>query len=101
MARRHPLFVQHVRERHPGKHVQVWFQDEARIGQQGTLTKVWAQTGSRPTAVKQTEYQWCYLFAAVNPLTGESSAIVAPTVHTTLMNQHLRFISRQACADPR
>jgi transposase len=94
-----PPFVQGVRERHPGKAVEVWFQDEARIGQQGTLTDVWAETGSRPTAVKQTEYQWLYVFAAVNPLTGESSAMLAPTVNTELMNEHLRFIGRAAGPD--
>jgi len=88
-----------VKADHPGKQVEVWFQDEARIGQQGTLTGVWAECGSRPTAVKQTEYQWCYLFAAVNPLTGASSALVAPTVNTALMNRHLEFISREAGAD--
>jgi hypothetical protein len=80
---------------HPTRRVEVWFQDEARIGQQGTLTNVWAPVGSRPTAVRQTEYEWCYLFAAVNPLTGASSAMVTPTVHTMLMNQHLAFISRE------
>ena len=48
-----------MKEDHPGKHIEVWFQDEARIGQQGTLTSVWAECGSRPTAVKQTEYEWC------------------------------------------
>ena len=83
-------------DEHPGVRVEVWFQDEARVGQQGTLTSVWAETGSRPTAVKQTEYEWCYLFAAVNPMTGASSALVTPTVNTTLMNEHLRFISREA-----
>lgn len=88
-----------MKEDHPDKQVEIWFQDEARIGQQGTLTSVWAETGSRPTAVRQTEYEWCYLFAAVNPLTGVSSAIVAPTVNTTLMNQHLQFISREAGPD--
>jgi transposase len=88
-----------VIEEHPGVRVEVWFQDEARIGQQGTLTSVWAERGSRPTAVKQTEYEWCYLFAAVNPTSGASSALVAPTVNTALMNEHLRFISREAGPD--
>lgn len=46
--------------------------------------------------VKQTEYDWIYLFAAVNPLTGDSSAMLAPTANTDYMNAHLRFISRQA-----
>lgn len=40
----------------------------ARFGQQGTTTRVWARTGSRPTAVKQTRYEWVYLYAAVEPL---------------------------------
>ena len=79
MAHRRPSFVQKVREEHADKQVQVWFQDEARIGQQGTLTQVWAPCGSRPTAVKQTEYEWVHLFAAVNPLTGCNSAMLART----------------------
>ena len=83
-------------DEHPDQRVEVWFQDEARVGQQGTLTNVWAERGSRPTAVKQTEYEWCYLWAAVNPVTGASSAMITPTVDTALMNQHLRFISREA-----
>lgn len=85
-----------MKDQHPDQQVQVWFQDEARIGQQGTLTTLWAQKGSRPTAVKQTEYEWCYLFAAVNPLTGASSALVSPTVNTGLMNKHLEFIAQEA-----
>jgi transposase len=88
-----------VKEDRPDKRIEVWFQDEARLGQQGTLTSVWAECGSRPAAVKQTEYEWCYLFAAVNPLTGASSALVTPTVNTRYMNKHLEFISREAGAD--
>jgi transposase len=83
-----------VKDQHPGKQVEVWFQDEARFGQQGTLTHVWAETGSRPTAIKQTEYDWLYVYASVNPATGESSAIITPTVNTRYMNAHLRHISK-------
>lgn len=35
--------------------------DEARFGQQGTTTRVWARKGSRPTAVKQTRITILYL----------------------------------------
>lgn len=84
-----------MNDEHPEHAVEVWLQDEARFGQQGTLTRVWAETGSRPTAVKQTEYEWLYLFAAVNPITGESSAMLAPTVNTGHMNAHLQMISEQ------
>lgn len=80
---------------HPGVRVEIRTHDEARIGQQGTLTNVWAMRGSRPTAVKQTDYEWVYLWAAVNPVTGESCAILTPTVGTTVMNQHLKMIGEQ------
>ena len=77
----------------------MWFQDEARIGQQGTLTRVWAERGSRPRAVRQTEYQWAYVFGAADPLTGQSSALIAPTVSTKLMSTHLKMICEEAGDD--
>jgi transposase len=30
-----------------GKPVEIWFGDEARVGQQGTLTRIWAKRGTR------------------------------------------------------
>lgn len=59
------------------------------------MTRVWAGRGLRPTAIKQTEYDWIYLFGAVNPQTGDSVALLAPTVNTCLMNTHLRMISEE------
>ena len=32
------------------KPLEVWYQDEARVGQQGTLTRTWAERGTRPRA---------------------------------------------------
>ena len=94
-----PLFLDAERRRQPGKRVEVWFQDEARVGQQGTLTHVWAETGSRPERVRQTEYEWVYLFGAVNPLTGASSAMLAPTANAAYMTAHLRMVGEAAGPD--
>jgi len=77
----------------------VWFQDEARIGQQGTLTRVWGERGGRPRVVRQTEYQWAYVFGAVDPMSGKSSALIAPTVNTELMSEHLKMICEEAGDD--
>lgn len=77
----------------PDKRVRWFAQDEARVGQQGTLTRVWARTGSRPTAVRQTEYEWVYLWAAVEPATGAAVAMITPTVNTALMNTFLAGLS--------
>ncbi len=74
-------------------------QDEARVGQQGTLTRVWARTGSRPAAVRQTEYEWVYLWAAVEPASGASVAMITPTVNTVLMNVFLAGLSGTLAAD--
>lgn len=59
------------------------------------MTHVWAQRGSRPTRIRQTEYEWVYLFGAANPQTGASVGMIAPTVNTYLMNVHLRMIAEQ------
>ncbi len=48
---------------------------------------------------RQTEYEWIYVFGAVNPANGKSSALLAPTVNTDYMNHHLRFISEEASQD--
>jgi transposase len=74
-------------------------QDEARLGQQGTLTRVWARTGSRPSIVKQTEYDWLYIWAAVEPASGASVAMITPTINTDLMNQFLAGLSGTLAAD--
>ena len=33
-----------------GKPIELWLQNEARVGQQGRLTRIWAERSSRPTA---------------------------------------------------
>lgn len=88
-----------MKAEHPTRKLRWFVQDEARIGQQGTLTRVWARTGSRPVRLKQTEYEWVYLWAAVDVLTGESAAMITPTVNTELMNQFLAGLSGMLAAD--
>ena len=82
-----------------GGRVRVWFMDEARFGQQGTITDVWAPTGSRPRAVRQTRYDWIYLYTAVEPATGESAALLAPGVNTATMNAFLRILDAERKPD--
>ena len=46
-----------------GKPLEIWFQDEARIGQKGTLTRIWARLGSRPPGPRDSRYEWAYILA--------------------------------------
>src|SRR4051812_4355814 len=41
-----------IAEQHPDAKVEVRHQDEARFGQKGTLTRVWARRGSRPRRLR-------------------------------------------------
>ena len=68
--------------------------DEARVGQQGSLTYVWAEKGSRPRAPRDQRYDWAYLFGAVCPARGVGAALVLPFVNTEAMNLHLAEISK-------
>ena len=82
-----------------GLKVRVFFMDEARFGQQGTLTNLWARRGSRPTAVKQTRYEWVYLYAAVEPATGDSVALLLPVVSIETFEMFLQELSAKLAPD--
>lgn len=71
----------------------MWFEDEARFGQQGTLTTVWADKGSRPTAPKQTAYANLHVLTAVCPMTGRAEGLVSPRLNTGVVQAFLDGLS--------
>jgi len=64
------------------KSLEVWFQDEARVGQQATLTRVWAERGTRPRAPRDTRYVSAYIFGDVCPARAVTAALVMPHANT-------------------
>lgn len=77
----------------PLDRVDFWFQDEARFGHQNTTTRVWAQTGTRPRAIRQQQFEYAYLFGSVCPSRGIGQAIVVPWTNKGMMRLHLEQIS--------
>jgi transposase len=81
---------------------EIWFQDEARVGQKGTHAYVWAPVGSRPPMVRDNRHDTAYLFGAICPQRGVGAAVITPAANTECMNLHLKEISTQvtpgACA---
>ena len=71
----------------------MWFQDEARFGQQNQTTKIWAAKGTRPRVVKQQQFEYGYLFGAVCPATGQTEALISPVVNKEMMTEYLSQIS--------
>ena len=80
---------------HPEEEVHTYFQDEARFGQKGTITRVWARRGSRPRAVRQTGFTSLYVLAAVCAATGAMSAVIMPTLNTEVVNLFLEQFARE------
>jgi hypothetical protein len=73
--------------------IEVWFQDGARVGQRGALTRIWAAKGGRPRAVRQQQFQAAYVFGAVCPAEGKAAALVMPKANSDSMQRHLDLIS--------
>lgn len=89
-----PEKIKAIAAEHPDKQLRVYFQDESRFGQQGTTTNVWAKKGSRPTAVRQTEYEYLWVLGAVCPETGHAEGLLSPQLNTQIINTFLAQFSR-------
>jgi transposase len=74
--------------------IEVWFQDEARLGQKNGRTRLWARTGTRPRLPADQRYANAYLFGAICPRRGTGAALMLPAANAEAMQLHLDEISR-------
>ena len=76
------------------KPIEIWFQDEARIGQKNGLVRQWARRGTRPRQPADQRYESAYLFGAICPARGTGAALALPYADTSAMQLHLQEIAR-------
>src|SRR5277367_5166792 len=74
--------------------VEIWFEDEARIGQKNGQVRQWARRGTRPRQPADQRYDNAYLFGAICPVRGVGAALALPYADTDMMQLHLDEISR-------
>lgn len=74
--------------------VEIWFQDEARIGQKNGIVRQWAKRGTRPRQPADQRYANAYLFGAICPALGKGAGLALPYADTEAMQLHLEEISR-------
>ena len=79
--------------------IEVWFQDEARFGQKGTLTRIWSERGKRANALRSLGYEWTYLYGSVCPQTGSTHALLLPYADLEGMQLYLDDFSHSIPAD--
>jgi transposase len=77
-----------------GKPIEVWFADEARVGQKNTITRRWARRGTRPSAPKDQRTASAYIFGAICPTKGTGAGLVMPRCTAEAMNLHLAEIAQ-------
>ena len=83
----------------PGTRVELWFQDEARIGQKNKITRRWARRGTRPRAPHDQRTAWAHIFGDICPAEGKGAGLVMPFCDTAAMQTHLIEISATVAPD--
>jgi hypothetical protein len=90
--------VRRLRKANPEKSVEVWAQDEARLGLKPITRRVWSVKGQRPRSCGRTRYRWLYLYGFVRPKTGHTFGVLLPRVTAVRMSEALAEFA--AHADP-
>lgn len=75
--------------------VDIWQHDESRVGQQGSVTRIWAVTGTRPRKVRQQQFIATYIYGAVCAASGETFGLILPYTNTQAMQLFLNELSLQ------
>ena len=84
---------------HPNASVEIWAQDEARIGLVPIVRRVWSPKGERPIAQQRRRYEWLYVYAFVRPSTGQVEWLLLPTVNLDLFQLALEAFAKASGAN--
>ena len=89
-----PARLEEIAQAVDGKPIEIWFADEARIGQKNKITRRWAKRGTRPSAPKDQRTASAYIFGAICPAHGKGAGLVLPRCTTQGMTLHLKEIAQ-------
>jgi hypothetical protein len=95
-----PEEVATLQQAYPEARIELWSQDEHRIGLKPILRRVWARKGARVRAVVRPRYQWMYLYGFVEPQSGKTSWLLMPTVNTAAFSLALAAFAKEQGVGP-
>src|SRR6478609_471082 len=79
-----------IKATHPeARDLEVWFLDEARVGQTGRTCRRWFEKGIRPRGRRDLRHEAVYLFGAACPERDHGVALVLPEVSAAAMQAML------------
>src|SRR5437868_14291966 len=82
--------LEEIRQAVGGKPLEIWFADEARVGQKNKITRRWAKRGTRPSAPRDQRTASAYIFGAICPAEGKGAGLVLPSCDSEAMALHLQ-----------
>jgi len=91
--------LRRLRAANPKKVVEVWAQDEARLGLKPIARRMWSLKGRRPRSCGRMRYQWLYVYGFVRPKTGNTFGLLLPRVKTERMPEALEAFASHADPD--
>lgn len=83
-----------IRAAHPGAVVEVWAQDEHRLGLKPVQRRVWLLPDMDPVAPVWPRYEWCYVSGWIRPETGDNYWLLVPRIGTDVYSQMLAEFAR-------
>ena len=78
--------------------MELWCEDEARLGLKSVARRVWALKGTRPTSCGRQRFESLYVYGFARPATGQNLCLFLPQANAALMGEALAAFA--AWADP-
>ena len=87
--------VAEIAKKHPNDVVEVWAEDEHRVGLQPIIRGVWVPTGSTTVTIPvNPNYEWYYLYAFVHPKSGRNYWWLLPSCNMTMFEMALEDMAK-------
>jgi hypothetical protein len=90
-----------LRREHPGREVELWCEDEARLGLKPIVRRVWARKGTRPTSNGRHKFESVFVYGFAHPESGRSRFLILPKADAECMGQALADFAGWADAEDR
>jgi len=87
-----------LKETYPTAKVELWCEDEQRLGLKPIIRKVWSPIGERPSVKVHQRYEWDYLYAFARPKSGDLHWLILPTVKAAVLSFALENFAREVGA---
>ena len=88
-----------LQEEHPEKTVELWAEDEGRLGLKPIVRRQWARRGQRPIATQKRGYEWLHSFCFVHPQSGRGEFWIMSHADTITTQVVLDAFSKAVNAD--